>query len=370
MRENNLIEYSPSVGQEFIATCHTNGIVTPTDREKIRSVQVLDDMLGLGYIRKRCYEPVYYDLPGEIGADMEKFIQHLTSLRRSQKTISDYRLYCSEFLNHLTQNGVTSVDKIEERHIISFIASHPTNKVNIVSAIRCLYRYWRETGTTDNTHDDLLTNYKVKKREVLPSFYSAEEVAHMENSIERSSSTGKRDYAMFLLASRLGLRASDIAGLQFSNIDWEKNVITLTMKKTHKVIELPLLADVGNAIIEYLRHGRPVSILKNVFISTRAPYTAATKELVCSAIARAIVKSGVETGGKHHGPHSLRHSIASVMLGNGSTMSAISESLGHRSTETTLTYLKIDLKSLMKCALPVPEISTEFFTQRGGAFYG
>jgi len=92
--------------------------------------------------------------------------------------------------------------------------------------------------------------------------------------------------------------------------------------------------------------------------------------MVCAAIQDIITKSGVDTSGKHHGPHSLRHSLASAMLKEGSMMPVISESLGHRSTQTTLAYLKIDISSLLKCALPVPEIDDSFYMQRGGAFYG
>ena len=175
---------------------------------------------------------------------------------------------------------------------------------------------------------------------------------------------------MVLLASRLGLRASDIAGLQFSNIDWDRDTITLVMQKTGKAIELPLLADVGNAIIDYLQNGRPRSALQSVFLSGRAPYVAATKSMVSSAINAIICKSGIDVTAKHHGPHSLRHSLASAMLENGTMMPVISESLGHRSTETTLTYLKIDIMSLRKCALPVPSVPENFYMQRGGAFYG
>ena len=175
---------------------------------------------------------------------------------------------------------------------------------------------------------------------------------------------------MVLLASRLGLRASDIAGLLFSDIDWDKDTITLVMHKTGKIIELPLLADVGNAIIDYLQHGRPKSKLQNIFISSRAPYVAATKAMVCSAINTIICKSGVDTTSKRHGTNSLRHSLASAMLEGGATIPVISESLGHRGTETTMTYLKIDIKSLQKCALPVPAVPEEFYMQKGGAFYG
>lgn len=370
MSQKGIENYSPSVGAEFVSTCHFHGTIRPQEREKIRSIQVLDDMLKLGYIRKRCFTPVFHALDGEVGAEMEKLITHLTNLRRSMVTIKDYRLYLSEFLMHLNERNVKHVSAITEKDILTFVSSHPTNKVNIVSALRVLFRFWREEHIVDDRFEELFDTYKTHKPERIPSYFAANEVMRIEQSVSRNSANGKRNYAMLLLASRLGLRASDIANLQFSDIDWDKNMITLTMQKTKKVIELPLLADVGNAIIDYLRHGRPKSDSQNVFLSGNAPYVAATKNMVCAAINEIILRSGVDTSGKHHGPHSLRHSLASAMLNGGSMMPVISESLGHRSTQTTLAYLKIDIRSLQKCALPVPEIADCFYMQRGGAFYG
>ncbi len=370
MSQKGIESYSPSVGSEFVSTCHFHGTIRPQEREKIRSIQVLDDMLKLGYIRKRCFTPVFHALDGEVGAEMEKLITHLTNLRRSMVTIKDYRLYLSEFLMHLNERNVKHVSAITEKDILTFVSSHPTNKVNIVSALRVLFRFWREEHIVDDRFEELFDTYKTHKPERIPSYFAANEVMRIEQSVSRNSANGKRNYAMLLLASRLGLRASDIANLQFSDIDWDKNMITLTMQKTKKVIELPLLADVGNAIIDYLRHGRPKSDSQNVFLSGNAPYVAATKGVVCTAINEIILRSGVDTSGKHHGPHSLRHSLASAMLNGGSMMPVISESLGHRSTQTTLAYLKIDIRSLQKCALPVPEIADCFYMQRGGAFYG
>jgi site-specific recombinase XerD len=370
MSQKGIESYSPSVGAEFVSTCHFHGTIRPQEREKIRSIQVLDDMLKLGYIRKRCFTPVFHALDGEVGAEMEKLITHLTNLRRSMVTIKDYRLYLSEFLMHLNERNVKHVSAITEKDILTFVSSHPTNKVNIVSALRVLFRFWREEHIVDDRFEELFDTYKTHKPERIPSYFAANEVMRIEQSVSRNSANGKRNYAMLLLASRLGLRASDIANLQFSDIDWDKNMITLTMQKTKKVIELPLLADVGNAIIDYLRHGRPKSDSQNVFLSGNAPYVAATKNMVCAAINEIILRSGVDTSGKHHGPHSLRHSLASAMLNGGSMMPVISESLGHRSTQTTLAYLKIDIRSLQRCALPVPEIADNFYMQRGGAFYG
>lgn len=191
----------------------------------------------------------------------------------------------------------------------------------------------------------------------------------VESSICRRNNVGKRNYAMVLLASRLGLHASDIAGLQFGNIDWDRNVLILNMRKTGRGTELPLLTDVGNAIIEYLRYGRPKSTLQHVFLAARAPYVGTTKGCVCAAINAVICRSGVYTIGKHHGPHSLRHSLASAMLNDGTMLPVISETLGHKSTQTTMSYLKIDIASLLKCALPVPHVPDAFYMQRGGAFY-
>ena len=369
MSQKGIESYSPSVGAEFVSTCHFHGTIRPQEREKIRSIQVLDDMLKLGYIRKRCFTPVFHALDGEVGAEMEKLTTHLTNLRRSMVTIKDYRLYLSEFLMHLDERNVKHVSAITEKDILTFVSSHPTNKVNIVSALRVLFRFWREEHIVDDRFEELFDTYMTHKPERIPSYFTANEVMKIEQSVSRNSANGKRNYAMLLLASRLGLRASDIANLQFSDIDWDKNMITLTMQKTKKVIELPLLADVGNAIIDYLRHGRPKSDSQNVFLSGNAPYVAATKNMVCAAINGIILRSGVDTSGKHHGPHSLRHSLASAMLNGGSMMPVISESLGHRSTQTTLAYLKIDIRSLQKCALPVPEIADCFYMQRGGAFY-
>lgn len=90
MEAKGIEEYTSDIGDEFITTCHHNGIVRPQEREKIRSVQVLNDMLDLGRIRKRCIVPVHHALDGEIGKEMEKLITHITHLRRSQSTIKDY----------------------------------------------------------------------------------------------------------------------------------------------------------------------------------------------------------------------------------------------------------------------------------------
>jgi site-specific recombinase XerD len=369
MKEKSLSLYTQSLGQEYITDCIPCDNLRHDDREKIRSIQVLDDYLNLGYIRKRTIVPVKHTLEGEIGLQMQKLITHLQSLRRSSVTIKDYELYLNRFLVFLNQSGVHSMNGISERHILEFLSTTENNKVNVASSLRVLFRFWFESHITDGNFEDILISYKWVKREKIPSFFTTDEVRDIEESVDKSSGVGKRNYAMLLLASRLGLRASDIANLKFSNIDWDKNEINLTQYKTGHPIILPLLNDVGNAIIDYLKYGRFKSESQNIFISSRAPYVPANKSIVCSAIGEVIYQSKVKIDGRHHGSHSLRHSLASCLLKNETPIHVISEALGHTKTDTTLTYLRIDLTSLLKCAITVPPVSDEFYAQKGGAFY-
>ena len=369
MKGKNLSLYSPSLGQEYVTDCIPYDNLRHDDREKIRSIQVLDDYLNLGRIRRCTVVPVKHPLYGEIGMQMQKLIDHLHSLRRSLITIKNYELYLNRFLAYLNRSGVYTLTEMKERHILAFVSTTENNKINLVSSLRVLFRFWSENHITDVDFEDILRSYKWVKHEKIPSYFADDEVRTIEESADRSSGVGKRNYAMLLLASRLGLRASDIAQLQFSNLDWERNEIRLTQYKTGNPISLPLLSDVGNAIIDYLKYGRFKSESQHVFISSRAPYIPASKNTVCSAIREVISKSKVKTDGRHHGPHSLRHSLASCLLKNEVPITVISETLGHTKTDTTMQYLRIDLTSLAKCTLPVPCVPDGFYTQEGGAFY-
>ena len=232
-----------------------------------------------------------------------------------------------------------------------------------------MFRFWYEQRIITERFHELLGNYKWVRNEKIPSFFTAEEISVIEKSAERNSGTEKRNYAMLLLASRLGLRASDIAGLKFNSIDWEKNEINLTQYKTGNPLSFPLLSDVGNAIIDYLKNGRFHSASQHVFLTARPPYVPATNLMVCSAIRCIIMKSGVSVKNRHHGPHALRHSLAGRLLENNVPVHVISKTLGHERTETTMSYLRIDIKSLLKCSLPVPPVSDLFYMQKEGVFY-
>jgi integrase len=181
---------------------------------------------------------------------------------------------------------------------------------------------------------------------------------------------GKRNYAIILIAARLGLRAFDIAKLQFENLHWDTSTLKLAQSKTGKELELPLLPDVGNAIIDYLQYGRPKSDEPYIFLKERPPYEHFSVSTAISHIVqRAFKKAGINIKSRKFGPHCLRHTLGFRMLEESTILPVISEVLGHRSSESTKYYLRIDLKSMRECVLEVPAVPKEFYEQRGGAFY-
>lgn len=173
--------------------------------------------------------------------------------------------------------------------------------------------------------------------------------------IDRSNAIGKRDYAMLLLAVLLGMRAGDICALKFKNLDWRQKLITYTQQKTKKTNTLPLLPIIGDAIIDYLKNGRLDSDCDNVFIRHIHPYGEFQSSTSLSENLKRYMKYAGLTVKKRKTAHSLRHTLASTLLYDGTPLMTISNILGHNCPKTTSVYTKADLPALRKCALSYGE---------------
>jgi integrase len=188
----------------------------------------------------------------------------------------------------------------------------------------------------------------------------------VEEAIDRKRAMGKRDYAMLLLATRLGLRSSDIRLLRFSSLDWDNNLITLQQYKTKRPVELPLLTDVGEAIIDYVRHGRPKSDSKYVFLRASAPYEPLTNTGMFN---KYFGRTGLSLAKRRRGGHAMRHSLATNMLKKGTPIAVISDLLGHANSVTTMKYIHLNINGLMKCTMDVPPVDKNFYLQKGEGIY-
>lgn len=368
MQEHGCDIYTEEVGAAFLKSLELTDSKYRYASTRA-AVFLLDNFLkGLPYCPK-CQEGDRYTFPGTLGIEAKNFI----SLRRNEyrfndSTIQTYQSSLDSFTTAMKMHGAT-LETLDKKDIGYFLASLQNQTLYKCVPVRMFLRYLFESGFIKEDISQELEGLKCHRGEKLPSFYTKDEVIKTERAIERTSMKGKRDYAMILLASRLGLRASDITKLQFASLDWDNNVITLIQYKTKREITLPLLSDVGDAIIDYIKNGRPHSDSKNLFLSLLQPYRPLHVSTLCSIVADYIYAAGVSPKGRHHGTHSLRHSLATNLLENGTALPVISEVLGHGSTESTMCYLGVDIKSLLECSLAVPDVPDDFYTQKGGMLY-
>lgn len=359
--------YTPDIGEKYLESIlpclplHSKRVLT-------RSIHVLSAYLETGKIPKRIVHLVEHPLLGEVGEVATIFLEEQINKRRSELTVTKHRMNLSYFTIFLEIKSKSKIADIEETNILSFLSTSRNIKDRYYTMRQFLrFLYARKYIQTDFEY--ILAHNHFPRREKLPSIYSAEEIKQIESSVEQSGPVGKRDYAILLLASRLGLRASDICRLKFSNIDWDHNRIAFTQYKTGKPAELPLLAEIGEAIINYLRCARPKSDCQEVFLSARPPYWPMQRYAITCAVSKIVRESGVDISKRNLGPHAMRHSLASRLLANGVSLPIISESLGHSSSSSTMEYLRIDVSNLIKCTLDVPLVASCFYEQKGGVFY-
>ena len=199
-----------------------------------------------------------------------------------------------------------------------------------------------------------LPNIQSRKLTRVPSVWDKGDLVKLIDAIDRGNPSGKRDYAIILLAARLGLRCIDIKRLTFSNFNWNENYIEFSQSKTKRSVRLPILKDVGWSIIEYIKNGRPVSDSPYIFLRHLAPIEPFSDEDHLHQIIQKYMKLAKLSisGKKKVGMHSLRHTLATYLMENHASINDIAGILGQQSTESTPTYLKSSLNLSEPCLHP------------------
>lgn len=331
------------------------------DRDKIVLVGTLVEMQALGRVKYR-RDSKFIALTGPIAEESAALIAELKRKGMKRSTLEGYRAALNRFSQYLDVNGIDALCKVTPSVIVAFMEgfafSGPHSRKCAATTLRALFRKAYDDGVTSNDLSRYVPKIKEVKQPSLPSVYSRDEVESVLAAVDRASDKGKRDYAMLLLAARLGLRASDICGLRFSDLDWRASTIRILQHKTGEPLELPILPEVGAAIIDYVRYARPDSDLPYVFLHVVRPYDRLTSSTLASVVTQYVNAAGVNAdGSRKHGAHALRHSLAANMLDAQTPLPVISSVLGHASTESTRYYLRVDVTALRQCALEVPEVS-------------
>jgi len=287
----------------------------------------------------------------------EGFLEHLRKNGTAENSIPTWRsrLYRLEYF--LLNNGIIQFSQIEKHHMFTYVESLSGFTAGTVGAtIRILRKLFDYAIINEYHHTnfiDMLPDVRIVNKYRLPNVFTPDEVERILAQVDRDNAMGKRDYAILLLVAKLGLRISDVRSLRFENIDWTTRTISIIQQKTGIPIELPLFDDIGWAIIDYIKHGRPQTECKNIFIRHTAPYDGFSNNLqrmVLKYIQKARVTVSAE---KPIGMHTFRHSVATTMLKNGASYEEIAQALGHANPESTYTYTSVDEEQLRKCALEV-----------------
>ncbi|MHC9540656.1 MAG: tyrosine-type recombinase/integrase [Vulcanimicrobiota bacterium] len=362
MEERGLKHFDMKIGLAFLEEEYGITVfnhLNNCDGIIVRAVNMLGEyqLHGIVLSKKRTVGKEYY-LPMKKAFD--GFIQSRRRYGISEKTLESNELYLSRFSEYLSKQKVSEVSELNPAHILGFVntlagTSIPTIHCTTCS-LRVLFRFLYEEKFLEKDFSYIVPQIKIDRTSRIPSAYSKEEVQKLLNSVDRGNPKGKRDYAILLLASRLGMRAGDICRLSFKNLKWEHNEIELIQGKTQERILLPLLPEVGSAIIDYLKYGRPITESTVIFMRHTCPIAPLMPPTLHSIVWQYLRLAGIKIpDGKKHGPHALRHSLASALLEENTPLPVISEVLGHTTIATTSVYLKIDVSHLRHCALDVPE---------------
>jgi integrase/recombinase XerD len=187
----------------------------------------------------------------------------------------------------------------------------------------------------------------------LPRGLEAGQAARLLDSCDRDSALGRRDLAILKLLVRLGLRAEEVSALQLDDVNWRAGEL-LVRGKGPRLDRLPLASDVGEAIVDYLRDGRPRSACRQLFLRSRAPLGGLSSEGVSAVVRAACTRAGLAPVGAHR----LRHTLASELLRAGASLPEIGQALRHRQLKTTAIYARVDRERLKTLALPWPEVKS------------
>jgi site-specific recombinase XerD len=285
----------------------------------------------------------------------EAYLQDARAL--SHQTIINYRPIVRDFLSYRFGDGEVSLAQLRAVDITEFV-QWKVSRLNMrrakimTTALRSFLSYARYRG--DITSDlaaavPIVANWSLSS---IPRAIGPDEVTRLLASIDRQTPIGCRDYAMILALARLGLRSSEVVTLELDDIDWAAGEIHVVGKNGQRN-DLPLPADVGEAIADYLRKWRPCNASRRVFLRAKAPIRGFEGPSgLGSVIRRSLKRAGIDS--PTMGAHQFRHGLASEMLRGGASLGEIGEVLGHRHLQTTAIYAKVDLNALRSLAMPWP----------------
>lgn len=287
---------------------------------------------------------------------LNKYLIYNFDNQKSYRTLEDIDKYLRKFILLIEKHNkmITDIDPILVKDYIVEIEKQTSlcNKRRDLSLLRTFLRYLNTFNYLNIDYSYLVPSMK-RISKSMPTIWTEDELNIFLNTakqISLESDVYKRDYVMFLIAIRLGLRISDIKNLKFDDIDWVNKEINIIQVKTKVSLKLPLLDDIGWALIDYIKNSRPSTELRNIFIDHNDS-SLPVKRMTLTITKICDVGNIDITSKRKKGIHSFRFSLATQMLNKQTPLDIISSSLGHSTINSSNHYLSLDAKNLVTCCM-------------------
>jgi integrase/recombinase XerD len=345
---------------ETLVEQYLNGFPRARDGRRPRVAQGLPHLIGLLRQHGIIPPPHSRPLPTAIDQWLCQYEQYLAQvLGAAAGTRKSYLLIARRLLRACFGTAPLDWQLLQAQKISDFVQQEAATRMGggrklVTAGVRAVLRFLVFCGEQSPGLEAAAPPQRQWTHAPLPRRLTTEEVEQVLAAYDATTPQHLRDRAIVLLLARLGLRAHEIVTLHFADINWHEGCLRIRAGKTHRARLLPLTREVGMALARYLRHGRPRSASRRVFLQLRAPFRPFTNACSVSDLARrAMVHAGLSpTPGM--GAHTFRRTAASQMINRGVSFKDVADVLGHQSLETTALYAKLNVETLALVALPWP----------------
>ena len=367
-KERGEAHYSEQMGIDFVEKHFRilekdfKRTLSQSETQELRIIRMIGDFQLHHTVLRRYYKHKKILTDPHFIEVSSRFKKYCVEKDYSKVTTDHYVKQSARFMDYLSSQGINSCKKIDLALINDYIKTlagytYKTVEQNICS-LRAFFRFLLQTGEVRADFAAKTPMVQARKQTRIPSVWTKDELKKLIAAIDRGSPKGKRDYAIILLACCLGIRCTDIKNLGVEDFRWEEKKLVFLQSKTRQTLSLPLTPEVGWAVIDYLKYGRPKIDSPYLFVKHMAPFGPFSEaDHLNQLIKRYMELAHLPTLKKRRGMHSLRHTMASMLLENDTPLATISDILGHVDTDSTAVYLKVDIKKLKECSIDFEEVT-------------
>ncbi len=361
--ENNILDISLSDAERFTKTCFGfdfHARLVPIQFKLRRPLLILFEFEETGTFAKTHRREPATHIPSEFKEPFEAYRVYTDSLGIKKATKRRRVLVLEKYFCHIRKSGFFSLSSVPIQSVHAFTETLGgyalTTQRSLKNCLRLALDWLFANRFIPFSGNQAFPVIHEERHNKLVSYYSREETMRILSSIDTGNQRGKFVYCVMNLLANLGMRASDVVNLKFSDIDWECGTIRFMQQKTGNPAFFPLIDEVKLPLIDYIKNARPSSNdREHIFITPFAPYTTYTNgSVLYNVVKDCMNEAGIDFKGRHHGSHSLRHSLATSLMADNVPISGISEILGHTSSLTTEMYLSVDETHLKELTLEVP----------------